>query len=100
VVNGCEGNLRSDLMAEILEHVAIKVFGIVNRDLLRDTVMIDDILPELFDGCKGYVGDRLRLNPFHEILGCHNGDVVIVMRYVELVDYVNAPSLKRPRWSD
>jgi hypothetical protein len=48
VVNGCEGNLRSDLMAKILEHVVIKQLGVVDCDVSHDAIAIDDILLENF----------------------------------------------------
>jgi hypothetical protein len=94
VVYGCEGDLHSDLMAEILEHVTVDVLGIINCDLLWDAIMTDNVLlEEFFDSSRGYVGDRLRLNPFHEILNYHNGEGIIAMRWGELADCVNAPPL-------
>jgi hypothetical protein len=57
VVYKCEGDLRPDLMTRILEHVTIKIVGIVNGYMMRDSVMIDDVLPEkILDGGRGYVG--------------------------------------------
>jgi hypothetical protein len=80
VIYRCERDLHSDLVAETLEHVTIKVLGIVDYDLLRDAVTIDDVLlEEFFDSCGGYIGDRLHLNPFHEMLYCHNGKSVIAL---------------------
>jgi hypothetical protein len=35
-------------MTGILEHVTIKIVGIVNGYMMRDSVMIDDVLPEKF----------------------------------------------------
>jgi hypothetical protein len=44
-------------MTGILEHVTIKIVGIVNGYMMRDSVMIDDVLPEkILDGGRGYVG--------------------------------------------
>jgi hypothetical protein len=43
-----ECNLRSNLLAEILEHCTIEVLCIVDHDVLRDAVSIDDILLEIF----------------------------------------------------
>jgi hypothetical protein len=37
MVYRCEGNLRSDLVAEVIEHVTVEVLGIVDCDLLWDT---------------------------------------------------------------
>jgi hypothetical protein len=48
VVHICEGDLHSDLMAEILKHGTIKVLGVIHRDLLRNSVATDDVLPENF----------------------------------------------------
>jgi hypothetical protein len=33
MVYGCEGDLRSDLVVEILEHVIVKILGIVDCDV-------------------------------------------------------------------
>jgi hypothetical protein len=78
MVYGCEGNLRANLVAEILEHVTLEVFGIVNCDLLRDSIATDNIsLEKLLDGCRGYVGDELGLDPFCKVFHCHNGEGVI-----------------------
>jgi hypothetical protein len=47
---------------------------------LLDAVTTDNILPEeCFDGCGGYVGDGLRLNPFREVFHCHDGEGVITL---------------------
>jgi hypothetical protein len=35
-------------MTEILEHDTIKILGIVNGDLLRNSITTDDVLPEKF----------------------------------------------------
>jgi hypothetical protein len=80
VVYGCEGNLRSDLLTKILEHCAIKILCVVDCDLTGNTIATDDILPkELFDGCRAYICDRLRLNPLREVLDCHNDEGVIAL---------------------
>jgi hypothetical protein len=69
MVYRCEGDLRPDLMAEILEHGTIEIPGIVNGDLLWNSIALDDVLPEEFlDGGGGYVGNRFCLNPFGEVL--------------------------------
>jgi hypothetical protein len=42
-------------MKEILEHNTIKILGVVDGDLLRNSVMTD-VLPEKFlDGGGGYI---------------------------------------------
>jgi hypothetical protein len=65
-------------MAEVLEHIIVKVLSIVDHDLSWDVEATDNILPEeFFDGGGGYVGDGLRLNPFHEVLDCHNSKGII-----------------------
>jgi hypothetical protein len=44
-------------MIEILEHGTIKILGIVDGYLLRDSITTDDVLPEKFlDGGGGYIG--------------------------------------------
>jgi hypothetical protein len=48
MVNGCQGGLHSDLMAEIVEHVVVELLGVVDYDVSRDVIAIDDILPEIF----------------------------------------------------
>jgi hypothetical protein len=79
-------------MAEILEHVTIKVLGIVDRDLLWDAIMTDNVFPkEVFDSSGVYVGDGLHLNSFHKILDYPNGEGVIALCWGELDNYVDAP---------
>jgi hypothetical protein len=57
------------MMAKILEHVIVKLLGIVDYDVLGDDITADDVLPEKFlNGCRAYVCNRLCLNPFCEIL--------------------------------
>jgi hypothetical protein len=80
VIYGCEGDLHSDLLAEILEDCTIKVPFVVDCDVVRDTITTNDILPEeLFDVCGAYVCDRLHLNPLREIFDCHDGEGVIAL---------------------
>jgi hypothetical protein len=56
VVYRCKGDLCPNLVAKILEHGTIKVLGVVNGDLLGNSVVADDGLPEEFlDGGEGYV---------------------------------------------
>jgi hypothetical protein len=86
---------------EILECVTVKILGVVNCDLQWDSVTIDNVLSEeFFYGSEGYVGDRLRLNPFREVFYHHNGEGVIALCWCEFVDYVNAPPLEGPRWGN
>jgi hypothetical protein len=78
VVYRCEGDLRLDLMAETLEHGTFKILGIVNRDLLWNSIAIDDVVSEEFlNGGGGCVGDRLRFNPFGEVLHCDYSEIVV-----------------------
>jgi hypothetical protein len=46
VVYGCEGDLHSDLVVEILEHVIVELFGIADGNISWDAVAIDDVLQE------------------------------------------------------
>jgi hypothetical protein len=55
---------------------------------------------KFFNGRRGYVGDRLHLDPFHEIFHCHNGKGVIALRWGEFANNVDAPPLQRSRWGD
>jgi hypothetical protein len=65
-------------MAEILEYVIVKLFGIVDYDFSWDTETTDDVLSKKLLNCRGaYVGDWLRLNPLGKILDCYNGEGVI-----------------------
>jgi hypothetical protein len=63
MVYGCEGNLCSDLVIEILEHCIVKILGIVDYDVPGNAIATDDILlEELFDVCRAYVCDEFCLN--------------------------------------
>jgi hypothetical protein len=78
VIYRCKGDLHPNLVIEILKHGTIKILGIVDSYLPRDSVMIDDVLPEKFlDGGGGYIGYWLRFNPFGEVLNCDNGEGVV-----------------------
>jgi hypothetical protein len=80
VIYGCEGDLYSDLLTEILEHCTIKVLCIVYSDLSGNTIAANDILPEeLLDGCEAYICDGLHLHPLREVLDYHNGKRVIAL---------------------
>jgi hypothetical protein len=48
VVYRREGDLHPDLVVEILEHATIEILGIVDYDLLWNSIAIDDILPDDF----------------------------------------------------
>jgi hypothetical protein len=48
VIYRCEEDLRPDLMTEIFDHGTIKILGVINDYLLRNSVMTDDVLPEKF----------------------------------------------------
>jgi hypothetical protein len=56
VVYGCKGDLRPDLVIEILEHGTIEILGIIDCDLLRNSVATDDsLLEESLDSGGGAV---------------------------------------------
>jgi hypothetical protein len=85
VIYRCEGDLHPDLVTEILKHGTIKILGIVNYYLLRDSVTTDDSLLEKFlDGGGGYIGYWLRFNPFGEVLDCDNGEGVVSLVGISL----------------
>jgi hypothetical protein len=101
VVYGREGNLRLDLVAEILEHNTIEILGIVNCHLLQNLVTTNDVLLEkVLYGCRGYVGVRLRFDPLGEIFHHYNGEGVISLCWREFANDVDALPLQRPRWGD
>jgi hypothetical protein len=101
VVYRCEGDLRPDLMAEILKHGTIKIFGVVDRDLLWNSIATDDVLLEKFlDGGGGYVAKRLHFNPFGEVLHCDYSEGVVSLHWCKFANDVSAPALQGPRWSD
>jgi hypothetical protein len=78
VVYRCEGNLRPDLVIEILEDATVEILGVIDHDLLWNSLMTDDVLPEIFlYSCRGYIGDRLRFNPLSELFHRYNGKSVI-----------------------
>jgi hypothetical protein len=100
VVYRCEGDLRPDLVTEILEHGTIKVLGIVDGDLLRNSIATDDVLPETFLDCGGgYIGYKFRFNPFNEVLHYNDGEGVISLCWYRFAHNINAPLLQRPRQS-
>jgi hypothetical protein len=80
MVDRSEGDLRSNLMTEILEQVVIEFLGTINGDFLRDTIAANYVLLEkILDGCKAYVCDRLRLDPLCEIFNCDNDKGVVAL---------------------
>jgi hypothetical protein len=94
VVYRCEGDLCPDLMIEILDHGAIKVLGIVNGDLLRNSIATNDVLPEKFLNCgRGYIGYRFCFNPFGEVLHCDDGIGVISLCWCKFAHNIDAPPL-------
>jgi hypothetical protein len=94
VVYRCEGDLRLDLVTEILEHGTIKVLGIIDGDLLRNSIATDDVLPEKFLDCGGgYIGHRFHFNPFGELLHCNDGEGVISHCWCKFTHNINAPPL-------
>jgi hypothetical protein len=95
VVHRCEGDLCLDLMTKILEHGTIKILGVVNGDLLWNSIVTNDVQPEEFlDGGGGYVGDRLCFNPFGEILHHDNGEGVLSLCCYKFMNDIDAPPLK------
>jgi hypothetical protein len=89
------------LMVEILAHATIKILGVVNCDLLWNSIVIDGILSEEFlDGHRGYIGDGLCFNPLGEIFYCYNGEGVVSLWWHEFANDVDAPPLQGPRWGD
>jgi hypothetical protein len=84
-------------MTEILEHGTIKIFDIVDGYLPRDSVAIDDVLPEKFlNSGRGYIGYWLRFNPFGEVLDWDNGKGIVSLGWCEFAHDVDAPPLHGP----
>jgi hypothetical protein len=62
-------------VTKIFEHCTIKILDIIDGDLLRDSIMTDDVFPEIFlDGGGGYVSYGLHFDPFGEVLYYDNGE--------------------------
>jgi hypothetical protein len=101
VVYGCERDLRPNLMAKILKHGAIEILGIVDSDLLLNSRATDDVMPEEFLDCRGgYVGNKLRLNPFGEVLHCNYSKSVISLCWCKFTNDADAPPLQVLRWGN
>jgi hypothetical protein len=48
MVYRCKGDLHPNLVTKIFEHCTIEILGIIDGDLLRDSVTTDDVLLEFF----------------------------------------------------
>jgi hypothetical protein len=80
VVNGCKCDIRSNLVAKILEHCTVKILCIIDCDVSGDPVSADNVLPEEFlDCCGAYICERLHFYPFHEVFNCHHNEGVIAL---------------------
>jgi hypothetical protein len=100
VIHRCKGDLRSDLVTEIFEHCAIKILGVIDRNLLRNFIAIDDVLLEIFlDGCGAYISYGLHFDPLGKVLSRDDGEGVIALCLCEFADDIDAPALQGPRWS-
>jgi hypothetical protein len=89
------------LMAEILEHGTIKILGVVDSDILWNSIVTNDVLLEEFlDGGGGYVGDGLLFNPFGEVLHCDYDESLVSLCWCKFTNDVDDPSLQRPRWGN
>jgi hypothetical protein len=100
VIYRCKGDLRPDLMIEILEHSTIEILSTVDRDLLRNSVTTDDILLEkILDGVEGYNCYWFRFNPFGEVLNCGNDEGVVSLCSCKFSHDIDALLLQGPCWS-
>jgi hypothetical protein len=100
VIYRCEGDLRAYLVTEILKHANVKVLGVVDCDLLWNSRVADNVLPEKFlYSCRGHVGDRFCLDPLGEIFHRYYGESVISLYRCEFADNIDALPLQWPRWS-
>jgi hypothetical protein len=99
VLYRCKGDLHPNLMIEILEHSTIEILGIVDGDLLRNSVTTDDVLPEkILDGGGGYVGYRLRFNPFGDVFHRDNDKSAISLCWYKFAHGIDALPLQGPGW--
>jgi hypothetical protein len=86
----CEDDLRPNLVVEIIEYATIEVLSVVDCDLLWNSVVIDDILPEEFLDCRrGYIGDMLRLDPLGEIFRYHDGEDIVSLSRREFMTRIS-----------
>jgi hypothetical protein len=86
---------------EILEHGTIEILGIIDGDLLWNSIVTDDVLLEEFlDGGGGYVGYTLCFNPFGEVFHCDNGESVVSLCWCKFANDVDAPPLQGSRWGN
>jgi hypothetical protein len=84
-------------MTEILEHGTIKILGIVDGDLLRNSITTDDVLPGKFlDGGRGYICYWFRFNPFDRVLDCDNGEGVVSLCWCMFSHDIDPPPLQGP----
>jgi hypothetical protein len=84
-------------MTKILEHGIIKILGIVDGYLLRDSIETDDVFLEKFlNSGRGYIGCRFCFNPLGEVLDCYNGEGVVSLGWCEFAHDIDTPSLQRP----
>jgi hypothetical protein len=84
-------------MTEILEHITIKILGIIDGDLPRSAVTTDDVLPQKFlDGGGDYICYWFRFNPFGEALDCDNGECVVSLCWCKFSHDIDAPPLQEP----
>jgi hypothetical protein len=101
VVYRCEGDLRPGLMVEILEQGTAKILDIIDRDLLWNSIEIDDVLPEEFlNGSRGYVGVRLHFNTFGEVLHCNYSKSVVFLCWCKFIDNIDTPSWQELGWGN
>jgi hypothetical protein len=86
-----------DLMIEILEHGTIEILGIVDGDLLRNSVTTDDVLPKKFlEGGRCYICYWFCFNPFGEVLDYDNGECVVSLCWCKFPHNIDAPPLQGP----
>jgi hypothetical protein len=84
-------------MIEILEYSTIEILGIVDGDLLRNSVTTDDaLLEKILDGGGGYICYWFRFNPFGEVFDCDNGEGVVSLCWCKFSHDIDAPPLQRP----
>jgi hypothetical protein len=66
------------------------VLHVVDCDLLRNSVMVDDVLPEKFlYSCRGHICDGLHFNPLGKVFHRYNDEGVVSLCRCEFADDIS-----------
>ena len=91
--------LYLELLAELSDHLVIKIGTIVCNDSFRDAVPTDQVMPnETCHDALGYGGVGSCLNPLREVINRYQDETMPVgCRRSDLTDHIDAPHCERPR---